>query len=103
MQQAAALTALSGLAQQHRLKIFRSLVQAGPKGLMAGENARKLKLAASAFSFHVAHLERAGLVDSSKQGREITYSANYKTMNNLVGYLKDNCCKGSKCKTPGRT
>ncbi|MEE8118884.1 MAG: metalloregulator ArsR/SmtB family transcription factor [Gammaproteobacteria bacterium] len=103
MRQTAVLTALSGLAQENRLKIFRALVQVGPDGMTAGKIARKLKLAASAFSFHVAHLERAALVNSTKQGRQIIYSANYKTMNGLVVYLRKNCCAGSKCRTTSRS
>ena len=30
-------------------------------------------------------------------GRFIYYSANYSTMNGLIGYLSENCCRGSTC------
>ena len=40
----AALDAFGGLANEHRLRIFRLLVQAGPEGLAAGDIADKLDI-----------------------------------------------------------
>ena len=92
-----ALKALAGLAQDTRLSIFRLLVQHGPEGLPAGEIAERLGLPNATASFHLKELTQAELVTPRQSGRFIYYSANYTTMNGLIGYLTKNCCQGSTC------
>jgi ArsR family transcriptional regulator, arsenate/arsenite/antimonite-responsive transcriptional repressor len=92
-----ALKALSGLAQDTRLSIFRLLVEQGPEGLPAGEIVERLELANATASFHLKELTHAELVTPRQAGRFIYYSANYATMNRLIGYLTENCCKGNIC------
>ena len=93
------VSALAALAQSHRLAVFRILVEAGPDGLAAGAIATRLDLAPSSLSFHLAQLERAGLVNAVRVGRSIRYSAEFAAMNALVGYLTENCCGGNSCTT----
>ena len=92
-----ALAALSGLAQETRLSIFRLLVARGPEGMPAGVIAEALSLANATLSFHLKELTHAGLVSARQAGRFIYYSANYRTMNELVAYLTENCCRGTTC------
>jgi len=92
-----AIQALSALAQESRLAIFRLLVQAGPPGLAAGAIGEKLDLPPATLSFHLAGLTRAGLAQSRQEGRFVIYSANYESMNTLVGFLTENCCGGAAC------
>lgn len=92
-----AIEALSGLAQESRLAAFRLLVQAGPSGLPAGTIGEKLGLPPATLSFHLAHLARAGLVRSRQEGRFVIYSADYQSMDQLVGFLTENCCGGQSC------
>jgi DNA-binding transcriptional ArsR family regulator len=94
---AQAVDALSSLAQDHRLSIFRLLVQAGAAGMPAGAIAEALDLPNSSLSFHLAHLRRAGLINQARRSRSIIYSANYGAMNALVGFLMENCCAGAAC------
>jgi ArsR family transcriptional regulator len=89
---ARAVTALSALAQAHRLAIFRLLVTAGPDGLAAGDIAARLGVPASSLSFHLAHLKAADVVLDERQGRSIRYRANYAATRWLVDYLMENCC-----------
>lgn len=89
------ISALSALAQEHRLAVFRLLVQAGPQGLPAGAIAEKLGVPASSLSFHLSQLLNAGLVQQQRAGRSLIYSANYQTMDQVVGYLTENCCAGA--------
>ena len=98
-----AIPALSALAQESRLAIFRLLVQAGPAGLAAGTIGEKLELPPATLSFHLAGLARAGLAQSRQEGRFVIYSANYQAMNALVAFLTENCCQGATCETPTRT
>ena len=87
---------LSALAQESRLLIFRKLVEAGPEGLSAGEISDELGIPPPTLSFHLKDLNNAGLIDSQRDGRSIFYRANYTSMNQLVDYLKLNCCRRSK-------
>jgi ArsR family transcriptional regulator len=93
------VAALSALAQEHRLAIFRLLVQAGPQGLPAGQVAEQLGLAPNTLTFHFDRLRLAGLVTQRRDGRSMIYAAQFETMNALLGFLTDNCCQGSpeKC------
>jgi len=96
------VNALSALAQEHRLALFRLLVQAGTQGMAAGSIADALGLPNSSLSFHLAHLNRAGLIEQRRDGRSLIYTANYPAMNDLVGYLMENCCGGAECSTSAR-
>jgi ArsR family transcriptional regulator len=97
METTQAIQALSALAQESRLSIFRLLVEAGPAGLAAGTIGEKLDLAPATLSFHLAGLTRAGLAQSRQDGRFVIYSANFQSMNGLVSFLTDNCCGGASC------
>jgi ArsR family transcriptional regulator, arsenate/arsenite/antimonite-responsive transcriptional repressor len=92
-----AISALGALAQATRLDIFRLLVQQGPDGLAPGAIAKKLELPNATLSFHLKELAQAGLVSARQEGRSIYYTANYPTMNDLVGFLTENCCGGKDC------
>jgi ArsR family transcriptional regulator len=92
-----ALAALTGLAQETRLRLFRRLVEQGPEGMSPGAIAGELRLADATLSFHLKELARAGLVSARRAGRFIYYNANYRTMNGLVAYLTQNCCRGASC------
>jgi len=92
-----ALLALGALANEHRLAIYRLLVQAGPDGRAAGAIADALQLPASSLSFHLAHLTRAGLIGQRRESRSLIYSADFDVMNGLVGFLTENCCGGASC------
>ena len=96
MDAAQAVSALAALAQEHRLALFRLLVQAERPGLAAGALAEALGVPNSSLSFHLAQLHRAGLIVQKRRGRSLIYSANYPAMNALVAYLMENCC-GSAC------
>jgi DNA-binding transcriptional ArsR family regulator len=89
-----AVAALSALAYEGRLTIFRELVQAGPEGLAAGEIARRLGKAPSTLSASLTVLSHAGLVSSRREGRSIIYAAAYERMAALLGYLVKDCCNG---------
>ena len=92
-----AATALGALAQEHRLALFRLLVQAGEDGLPAGAIAEMLGVPNSSLSFHLAQLRNAGLVTQERQHRSLIYRANYPAMNGLIDYLTENCCAGADC------
>ena len=94
MKSKTAVAALSALAQENRLAVFRALVEAGPRGLCPGELNEKLCVAAPTLSFHLAQLRHAGLVNVSREGRTLHYAADFNAMNALIGFLTENCCGG---------
>lgn len=93
-----AITVLSALAHETRLDIFRFLIQEGIEGSPAGRIAARLVLLATTLSFHLNALKQAWLVTSRRQSRSI-YTANFKTMNNIMAYLTENCCQGTEAET----
>jgi ArsR family transcriptional regulator len=92
-----AVAALAALAQEHRLALYRLLVQAGEEGMAAGAIAERLGVPNSSLSFHLAGLSRAGLIRQERRSRSLIYRADYGRMNQLVGYLLENCCAGDAC------
>ena len=99
MKSAQIVAALGALAHEHRLAIFRLLVERGPEGLAAGVIAERLRLAPSSLTFHLQNLQRAGLITQRRESRHLFYSADFTAMNELVGYLTENCCadSGASC------
>jgi len=91
----AAVTALSALAHQGRLSVFRMLVQAGHEGIPAGEIARRLDVPPNTLSANLTILAHASLIDSRREGRSVIYSARYEDMTALLEYLMQDCCGGS--------
>jgi DNA-binding transcriptional ArsR family regulator len=89
------VAALSALAHEHRLAIYRMLVECGPNGLPAGVIAEQLAVPPSSLTFHLQHLLRAGLVTQRRMSRQLIYAADFTAMNDLVGYLTENCCQGN--------
>lgn len=96
MKSIAALACLNALAQEHRLNLFRLLVQAGDEGLAVGELAAATGLAGATLTNHLHVLRRAGMVSDERRGRVIQCRANYPQMNQLLGFLTENCCAGSE-------
>lgn len=90
-----AVDALGALAHETRLSVFRLLVKAGPKGMIAGAIAGHCAVPPSTMSHHLATLERAGLVQSVRESRLIHYSADYPAMRRLLTFLMQDCCGGA--------
>ena len=89
-----AVIALTALAQESRLRVFRLLVPAGEAGLAAGEIAERLEIPSATLTFHLKELNHAGLVESRREGRSIIYSLRCQAMNDLLTFLAKDCCKG---------
>lgn len=88
---------LAALAHAHRLQVFRALVVAGPQGMTPGVMADGVGIAPTSLSFHLKELMNAGLVTQERHGRNLVYRAAYEQMNQLLGYLTENCCAGTEC------
>jgi DNA-binding transcriptional ArsR family regulator len=94
MEDNVAIVALSALAQENRLKVFRLLVKEGPSGLAAGEIAERIGVSPSALTFHLAHLVRANLVRSWRKQRNVYYAVHVEGIRVLLTFLTEDCCHG---------
>lgn len=88
---------LAALAQPVRLRVFRALVVAGPRGMTPSTMAEGLGIPASSLSFHLKELASAGLVTQERSSRNLIYRAAFNQMNSLLAYLTENCCQGAEC------
>ncbi len=94
MEKQIAISALAALAQETRLDIFRTLVQAGPDGVPAGTLGGVLGIPSATLSFHLKELKSSGLVQCERQGRSRIYSPDLSAVNELIGFLTAHCCQG---------
>ena len=107
MKTATAIEAFGALAHEHRLASYRLLVEQGPEGLAAGAIGEGVGLVPSSLTFHLQNLQRAGLLVQRRESRRLIYSVDFDAMNDLLGYLTENCCASgagecvANCK-PGR-
>ncbi len=92
MKSSDAISALSALASEARLAVFRLLVKRGPDGYTPSELSDRLGVPAPTLSFHLKELVHAELIVSRRDGRNLYYSPNLARMNALVGFLTENCC-----------
>ena len=92
-----AVQALAALAQESRLRAFRLLVVAGPRGTTPGQMAEALGVSPTSLSFHLKELLSAGLITQEREGRNLIYRPHIDAMNRLLGFLTANCCQGEPC------
>jgi len=87
--------AFAALSQPTRLAAFRQLVRHGPEGLPQGELADALGMPHNSLSFHLGHLERAGLVTTRRESRRVFYAVDMSRVADLVAFLVEDCCLGT--------
>lgn len=89
-----AVDCLAALGHASRLQLFQLLVKAGAEGMSIGELQKELDVPASTLSFHLRELATADLIEQTKEGRTVICRANYKVLNDMVVFLKQDCCRG---------
>jgi protein-tyrosine-phosphatase/DNA-binding transcriptional ArsR family regulator len=89
-----AAAGFAALSQETRLDLMRLLIAQGASGLPAGEIAARLAVPSSTLSFHLAALERAGLTQATRQGRQIVHAARLIGVRQLLTFLTETCCSG---------
>jgi ArsR family transcriptional regulator len=87
-----AIESLAALAQESRLSIFRMLVKRGPEGYTPSQLGERLDVSSPTLSFHLKELQHAGLIEVRRDGRFLFYRPNFTHMNQLIGFLTENCC-----------
>jgi DNA-binding transcriptional ArsR family regulator len=94
MESTDAILALSALAQDTRLQVFRLLVRREPDGMAAGDIAREVAVPHNTMSSHLGVLTRAGLITAERHSRSIVYRVHLDRVRDLVGFLLHDCCGG---------
>ena len=92
-----AINAFLALGQETRLNIFRLIVQRGDVGLTPSQIIEKLGIPNATLSFHLKELVSADLLLVERQSRNLIYRPNAKLVQDLSGFLLDNCCGGKSC------
>lgn len=92
--------ALGALAHEHRLAVYRLLVEVGPGGMPAGLIAERLGMPPSSLAFHLQALLHTGLVSQRRVSRQVFYAMVPDAMNRLVAYLTEHCCAGQGACAP---
>lgn len=94
-----AATAFKELGHPTRLKIFRYLVKAGESGAPVGDLQRELDVPGSTLSHHISALVSAGLISQKRDGRVLNCVAQYDALQEIIGFLMDECCTGQNYQT----
>jgi DNA-binding transcriptional ArsR family regulator len=97
LEQAAAQ--LEALGNPTRLQVYRALVRAGDAGLPVGRLQERIGIAASTLSHHLHRLILTGLVTQERRSTTLICRANYPAMDDLLGFLADECCADGTCAT----
>ncbi len=88
---------LEALGNPTRLNLYRTLVRAGAAGRPVGYLQESLGIAASTLSHHLHRLILTGLVSQERQATTLICRANYPIMQDLIGFLADECCADAGC------
>jgi len=88
---------LEALGNSSRLKIYRTLVRAGRKGIAVGQLQERVGIPASTLSHHLKRLVDTGLASQERQATTLICRADYSSMQLLIGFLSDECCADEGC------
>lgn len=90
---------LGELGNTTRLSIFRYLVKVGPDGVPVGRIQKALDIPASTLSHHISRLVSVGLIKQDRESRTLYCTAQYDALQELIDFLKSECCAGiESCK-----
>ncbi|MDY7094590.1 MAG: metalloregulator ArsR/SmtB family transcription factor [Acidobacteriota bacterium] len=82
----------AALGHEARVEVLRLLLAAHPVGMVAGEIQQELEIPASTLSHHLDALHREGLVEQSREGRFLRYTAGSQALQSLLDFLYAECC-----------
>jgi len=92
----------AALGAEPRLRILRLLLAAHPDGMVVGEIQSELDIAPSTLSHHLDKLKNEELIAVRRESTFLRYTANTAALQELMGFLYDECCTRSKAVKPGK-
>jgi DNA-binding transcriptional ArsR family regulator len=90
----------SAMGTEARLRIMQLLLTAHPEGMVVGEIQEELEIPNSTLSHHLDKLRNEGLVEVSRQGTFLRYTANTEALQELLQFLYAECCTRNKAVKP---
>lgn len=87
-----AAKALKELGHTTRLTIYKQVVRAGYQGISVGSLQEQLAIPGSTLSHHISSLISAQLISQRRESRTLFCVAEFKTLENVIGFLQDECC-----------
>src|SRR5438445_8166837 len=77
----------AAMGTESRLRIMQLLLSAHPEGLVVGEIMSALDISASTLSHHLEKLKHENLVNITREGTFLRYTANVGALQDLLGFL----------------
>jgi DNA-binding transcriptional ArsR family regulator len=90
----------SAMGTEARLRVMQLLLTAHPEGLVVGEIQQELEIPHSTLSHHLDKLRNEGLVEVSREGTFLRYTANTEALQELLQFLYAECCTRNKAVKP---
>jgi DNA-binding transcriptional ArsR family regulator len=90
----------AAMGTESRLRIMQLLLTAHPDGMVVGEIQSELGISNSNLSHHLEKLKNEGLVNVSREGTFLRYTANTHALQELLGFLYAKCCTRNKAIQP---
>ena len=90
----------AALGAEPRLRIVRLLLSAHPEGMVVNEIQAETGVGGSTLSHHLEKLKNDELVTTEREKAFIRYRANTEALEELLGFLYDECCTRNKAVEP---
>lgn len=90
----------AAMAAESRLRILQLLLTAHPQGLVAGDIQEELGIPASTLSHHLDKLKNKELVRVRRDGTFLWYTANTRSLQELINFLYAECCTRNRALNP---
>jgi ArsR family transcriptional regulator len=90
----------AAMGTESRLRIMQLLLSAHPEGLVVGEIQSELGISASTLSHHLDKLRNEDLIEVSREGTFLRYTASTAALQDLLGFLYAECCTRNRAVKP---
>src|SRR6476646_2578666 len=90
----------AAMGTESRLRIMQLLLSAHPEGMVVGEIQAELGISASTLSHHLDKLKNEDLVQVSREGTYLRYTASTDVLQELLTFLYAECCTRNKAIKP---
>ncbi|MDH4189521.1 MAG: metalloregulator ArsR/SmtB family transcription factor [Betaproteobacteria bacterium] len=96
MDESGAAAMLGALGSTVRLRVYKSLLRAGARGMNVSDLQAELGMPPSTLAHHLGTLVGARLVGQERRGRELICTACYDEIRKLSNFLKAECCANTR-------
>ena len=90
----------AAMGTESRLRIMQLLLSAHAVGMVVGEIQAELDISSSNLSHHLEKLKNEGLVQVTREGTFLRYTADIDALRELLTFLYAECCTRNKAIKP---